>query len=313
MEPLTDMPSVPRREIVMGVDWAFGSIDYKILRNMGYHYAIRYAVPTIQGKCITHAEVLSAFVAGVDIGLVYETTGQTWRGGYAQGVIDAQNMARVLNNLGAPYSVAGYHAVDENVPSDMMHVVLNWVQGLRTGMEPYRVGVYGQASVMNAVHVAYPDVFLWQTLAWSGNQTWPFNDLLQAGSKKIGGVDVDIDSSYNQYWGQWYSDPAKQPYGRTERDVVTGCIPPETNLPVTFMPGGMSTCVLYFDTASTAGKPQKVRVAFHSQSLGYKQIEEVTLDNSSPRYIVMQQRDVNAVSFSTHYAESVTDIAYAIY
>lgn len=313
IEPLAGMPDVATSRSVRGGDWFTGTMNYKTYRSLGYDFAIRYAVPSIPGKCVTRAEINSAFVSGVDIGLVYETTGATWRGGYTQGVIDAHSMKTALDTLGAPYSVAGYHAVDEQVRQDMTHVCLDWVRGLRTGMEPYRTGVYGQASIMNAIHNEYPDVFLWQTPAWSNGQTWPFNDLEQELQSTVDGVRIDVDSAFSPYWGQWYSDPSKQPYGRIERDMISGIIPPESNVPVVFMPGGMSMCILYFDTAATDGKSQKIRVAFHSESLGYKQIEEVTLNTASPRQIVMQQRDINAISFSTHYNETVQDIAYAIY
>lgn len=201
---------MPQQAISQGLDFVPAMPDYKAFAKTGYHFAIRYVVPSIPGKMVGAAEIASAHSFGVDVGFVYETSGTTWQGGSAAGDADGTAARDAMSSIHVPAGCVCYHAVDSQVPDSELSIVLDWVSGLVAKMPPYHVGIYGQYSVMRAVHAAYPTMPLWQTPAWSNGLVFSPLTLWQGQQATINGITGDVDLLYVKEWGQW-SATSNQP------------------------------------------------------------------------------------------------------
>lgn len=295
-----------------GADWVPGNMPYGVFRQQGLKFAMRYVVPSIPGKMITSEEVRNAHSWGVDLGFIYETTGRTWDGGYDAGVRDGVAAASALRTLGAPQSCAAYHAVDMQVGQAVIGTVMDWVRGLITGMRPYRTGLYGQLLVVDYAAAIYPQVFRWQTEAWSSGQISPNADMLQLGSASIAGIDTDVDVAYVPHFGQWYANPSQQPPALHGDDMISGELTPVDIVGYPFPEGSATTVSLYTDTGLVADEPQSVRVALFSKAKGYSQIETVELHTAAPFSMLMQEHDVCAVSFKRTTADGNHVIGFSV-
>lgn len=305
---VSQVPSVTKH----GGDWVPPGMDYGLYRRQGMQFAMRYVVPSIAGKCVTLPEIKDAHAAGVDIGFVYETTGTTWNGGYDAGLADAFTASSVLGRLGVPKTCAVYHAVDVQVGQQVMSTVMEWVRGLLDGMRPYRAGVYGQYLVVASAGALYPHVLTWQTKAWSGASIYPRTDLLQLGTSRMSGIDIDIDIAYVPFFGQWTADPANQPPALNGEDMISGTLDPIDTQGRPFPAGSATTVAVFADTGLMAGAAQKVRVALYSDTHGWSQIVDVDLQHAVPYVIKFAEHDVSAVSFSRKTGDGSETIGFSI-
>lgn len=296
-----------------GGDWVPAGMPYAEFRKLGYTFALRYVVPQIQGKLVTIQEIAAAHKAGVDVGFIYETSGTTWQGGRNSGLADGELARKVLIALGAPYSVACYHAVDSQALPGQIHTVQDWLEGVMTGMAPYQTGVYGEFDVVEMARANYPHVLRWQTKAWSEGRISQSAHMLQLGATDIGGFQFDIDVAYTPMFGQWYADQRKQPDNLTGDGMIVGFVPPVTKVPVPFRAGGFTTLALYCDTGLSGNQEQKVRVAIHSHGKAYSQIHDQVILNATPQVITFTEMDVDAVSFERLVNDGSAEIGYSIY
>jgi glycoside hydrolase-like protein len=304
--------SHPELIVPSGGDWVTPGMNYAEFRRAGHTFAMRYAVPSIAGKSITRAEVDSAHKAGVDIGLIYETTGQTWQGGAIAGQKDGRAARAALAALGAPWTVACYHAVDSQVADNEISTAMAWLKAVSDAMKPWRTGVYGQYSVIETAHANYPSIYRWQTQAWSSGHVSQWADILQLGTSVIGGIKLDIDLAYIPQFGQWYADPSKQHIPTPEDDVISGTIQPMDKVAVPIPAIAPSSIMLYVDLGLYANDVQRVRVAMHSAAKGYSQIVNETLSTSAPLTITFEEHDVNAVSLARDAGSGVAPIGFCI-
>lgn len=294
-----------------GGDWVEHGMDYKLYRDHGYTFAIRYIVPSIPGKLIGLGEIEAAHRNDVDVLFVYETSGTTWRGGYDAGYVDAVTARRELQRLGAPHSVACYHAIDEQVWDTSIATAMKWLTGIRDGMKPYRAGIYAQFSVVRAAHHALPDVFRWQTQAWSDNQVDSSVDILQLNQTMLGGIEFDIDLAYTGRCGEWYNNPAYQP-GSEETDMtIFNEAVAMDKITVPFPAGVYSSIMLGCDVGLFGNQPQKIRVAMHSAAKGYD-VQVIEVGTNVPVEVNFTERDVNQVSFARDVGDGEGIIGIAI-
>lgn len=298
--------------VLHGADWVAPGMSYKRFREQGLSFAIRYAVPSIAGKMIDLREVAQAHAAGVDIVLVYETSGATWEGGYSAGYADGVAAYAALRSLGAPYTAACYHAVDSPVPDAQMPVCRAWLDGVIHGMSRYRTGVYGEYSVVEMAASSFPHALRWQTKAWSGGSISPKADILQLGSNSLFGINVDIDVAYTSHIGQWYANPVQQPPSLTGEDMISGQIPSHAVTGVAVPEGSATKVLLYADTGLMGDEAQKVRVAVWSKAKRYSQITEVTINAADPIPVSFLEHDVMAVSFSRGETDGLHDVSFVI-
>lgn len=215
---------VTRQEIARGADWFIGAMDYAAFRRAGYTFAMRYAVPGIDGKMISAAEIHRAHAEGISIGLIYETTGLTWTGGKTQGRIDGLAAKDALISLSAPDIVACYFAIDSNVTYAEMGTVIDYLDAADSAIEPYQMGVYGQFSVIEEVYSKIPHAVLWQTAAWSNGLVSLEADIFQDSQTTLLGVDIDTDSLFDEDAGLWHPPtmpvPQPQPKGLPDMFLV---------------------------------------------------------------------------------------------
>lgn len=214
--------------IARGADWFSGTMPYPAFKHAGYSFAMRYAVTSIPGKMITAAEIADAHNAGVAVGFIYETSGDSWTGGSGAGKADGEAAKSALQSVGAPDTVACYLAIDSPVADTQLSVVLDYLASAEMAMAPYRIGVYGQYSVMAAVDKIYPAACLWQTVAWSGGLVYPNLNMFQDDQTSLLGIQVDTDSLFKKDSGLWdpTASPVPSPQPKEDTDMfivhVTG-------------------------------------------------------------------------------------------
>ena len=193
------------------------AVQAAALRRDGRTFALRYAV-TKGGDSLSHAELATLHAAGLDVGVIYETTGNAALQGSAAGSVFGTRAAGALRTLGAPEGTAVYLAeTDFDVQPQDFAAVRGFysVASQVILLAGYRCGVYGGYRAMLAVSTLA--VLRWQTYAWSGGQWAPGVALQQYGNGvALHGLTVDLDRALSDDWGQWRAQP--QPHPHTEED-----------------------------------------------------------------------------------------------
>jgi len=141
-------------------------------------------------------EVKELLRAGIQIGIVWEETAGAMNGGFGVGQRAARMVQSALPARGfhEPYP-AIYFAVDYDWQGDVG--VLSCLSGAASVIGPDLVGIYGSYRVCNAAKQHWVKKFqghhlyLWQTLAWSGNDVIPGADLYQGDGFAWGGHPSD--------------------------------------------------------------------------------------------------------------------------
>jgi hypothetical protein len=295
-----------------GGDYVSDAMNYPLFRSYGCTFAMRYAVRDIPGKMITRREIDTAHKAGVDIGLIYETTGTTWRGGYNAGLLEGAVSKAAMADLGAPGSVACYHTIDEEVPGKDLPLAMEWLRAIAEARKPYRTGVYGQFSVIEAANSLDPSIYRWQTEAWSGTEVSMHTDILQLGTANVGGINIDVDLAYCNAFGQWYANPAYQKIPGKDNAMPSGPIPPMSTVSLPLAGLSWTSVTLYCDTGLYENAPQHVRVAMYSAAKKYSQIVDYTLTTSEPHVLAFEERDVVALSFHRGATHGEGTVGYAV-
>lgn len=175
------------------------------IKAAGYAGVIRYLAywdpANPNPKIITASELAGYRQAGIPVAFVWETSAGAALGGYAVGLAHAQAAHALLNSLGVPASVPVYYAVDTQISFGAIPVILDYFRGVKAGsVRP--VGVYGQASVLDAVGTAGVASYFWQTMAWSAGVISARAMMVQVvGGSKLTDTDVNIVSVSD--WGQY--------------------------------------------------------------------------------------------------------------
>lgn len=298
--------------IPSGGDWVSSGMNYKEFRNAGHAFAIRYAVPSIAGKMVTRGEIALAHDAGIDICLVYEVNGTSWEGGQRNGAIDGHQARLALESLGAPETVACYHAVDSQVSEGQINTCMEWLRAVRDNMVPFRTGVYGQYSVIEAAYTLDSSIYRWQTQAWSSARVSQHVDILQLGSQSFDGINIDLDVAYTNRIGQWYANPNSQPIPASEDHMITGQVAPLETVSIPVPPLSPTYIMLMCDVGLFAGAAQKVRVAVRSKAKGWSQIIDQALTTADSTTITFKETDVDAVSLSRSPEDGAAPVGFAI-
>ncbi len=154
------------------------------IKAAGKSFVMRYT------KDATRAELAADRAAGIETGLVFETTGTDFTGGWAQGAADAKLCQQQLASLGVPNAPA-YFAIDQGT-TDFAGVIA-YFQGICATLGKPRVGAYGSDAVVTAVMNAGAATYFWQTYAWSSGMLNPKVHLYQYDNgQSIGGYGVDF-------------------------------------------------------------------------------------------------------------------------
>lgn len=165
---------------------------------------VRYIGTSGRGKNLTRVEASAMHEAGVPIGLVYEEGAGWMLEGFNAGVVaarralaDAEACGVVVRNV--------YFACDVDITTGaQMQAVADCLDGAATILGISRVGVYGEADVIDMMLSERHATWGWQTKAWSGGRLSERAHLLQQiGYVYPGGVQCDRNTVLKSDWGQW--------------------------------------------------------------------------------------------------------------
>ncbi|HEU0241233.1 MAG TPA: glycoside hydrolase domain-containing protein [Micromonosporaceae bacterium] len=197
-----------------GVDFANPRPSGAALKAAGKHFVIRYTSPNTTAnprKRLTAAEVKNYRSAGLDIGLVWETSTDRATQGRAAGVADAHAAETVRRALGIPSSVAQYF-VAQDQPDITGPQVVAYFQGVASAITLARTGAYAGYSVTKYLFDHRLITYGWQTYAWS-NGLWDPRAQVQQyhNGVQVAGVTVDLCRAMVTHWGQWAADSTEPP------------------------------------------------------------------------------------------------------
>lgn len=179
---------------IRGLDYAYGRPNYAELHRQGYRFVMRYLSSSPNAhpnnKDLDPAELKAILRAGLDIGLVWETSANEAMRGYAQGQADARNAKAEADRDGL-HDIPIYFAVD--FPAAGPEVV-QYFRGVVSVLGKARTGVYGGYNVVSYLFARGVVTYYWQTLAWSAGRVHPHIHIYQSGvPRTIAGVNADPD------------------------------------------------------------------------------------------------------------------------
>lgn len=192
------------------VDYSWGRPGGAALRAAGKAAAIRYLLDDGQGgKGLDASEVADLHAHGVGIVACLEISADGWRGGHDGGVKHGQLAAQQMAALGFPADRPCYFCVDRNTTPADYPAVDAYLAGCAQGIgSAARVGVYGEADVVDHCWTAKSAAHFWQTYAWSAGRISPNAEILQyLNGQTLNGAAVDLDRAMVRDYGQWPKPP----------------------------------------------------------------------------------------------------------
>lgn len=186
------------------LDYSAGWPAPAAIRAGGYVGVVRYIGTAGHPKNLTRAEAQAMLAAGIPVGLVYELTAGWMLAGRAAGAAAAA--AAIADAEHCKVGVrCVYFACDVDVmTSGQMGAVEQCLAGAAGVLGLDRVGVYGEADVIDACLSGRHARKGWQTRAWSGGRLSARAHLLQQiGYVYPGGVQCDHSTVLRTDWGQW--------------------------------------------------------------------------------------------------------------
>lgn len=165
---------------------------------------VRYIGTPGRGKNLGQAEAHAMAAAGIPIGLVYEDGARWMLNGAPAGARAARAALVDATSCGVGVRCV-YFACDVDVTSaEQMAAVERCLDGAAGVLGLERVGVYGEADVIDACLSGKHATWGWQTRAWSGGRMSELAHLLQQiGYVYPGGVQADRSTVLKADWGQW--------------------------------------------------------------------------------------------------------------
>jgi MYXO-CTERM domain-containing protein len=188
---------------ISGCDYSFARPAPSSLVSMGYHFAARYlSGDPGSGKDITASEASGLEAAGLDIVLVWETTGMDATSGYNQGVSDATGAKSEAASVGEPATRPIYFAIDFDATSADASSINAYFQGVASVLGVSRTGVYGGYYIVDELFNAGLIKWAWQTYAWSGG-SWDSRAQVRQTQNGVDGDQLDADEGMAADYGQW--------------------------------------------------------------------------------------------------------------
>lgn len=204
-----------------GVDYSGGRPGGAAIKAAGFSFACRYVfdgAPQLPEKLLTAAEASDLIANGVAVVSNWEAAADNARGGFSQGVSDAQGANANHLTAGGPTGAPIYFSVDYDAPESDQAAINAYFQGVASVIGLNRTGVYGGYWVVKRLFDAGLVTWGWQTEAWSGDPAGlapagpdgdyldPRCQILQRNSEgfvNIGGVQCDINDAMTLNFGQW--------------------------------------------------------------------------------------------------------------
>ena len=188
---------------ISGCDYSFARPSPASLVSMGYHFAARYlSGDPGGGKDITASEANALTAAGLDVVLVWETTGTDAQNGYNAGVSDAQAAKSEAVSVGQPSTRPIYFALDWDETSAEAGAVDEYFKGVASVLGLSRTGAYGGYYAVDQLFNSGLITYGWQTYAWSGG-AWDSRAQLRQTQNGVDGDQLDDDLGMVADYGQW--------------------------------------------------------------------------------------------------------------
>jgi uncharacterized protein (TIGR03382 family) len=188
---------------ISGCDYSFARPAPSSLVSMGYQFAARYlSGDPSSGKDITASEASGLTGAGLDIVLVWETSGTDATSGYNQGVSDATAAKSEAATVGQPTTRPIYFAVDFDADSSDASSINAYFQGVASVIGLSRTGIYGGYYIVNELFNEGLVTFGWQTYAWSDG-SWDSRAQLRQTQNGVDDDQLDADEGMVADFGQY--------------------------------------------------------------------------------------------------------------
>ncbi len=190
--------------MVQVLDYSAGFPGAAAIRAAGYAGAVRYIGFPGRRKCTTAAELADFTAHGLGMAPVFEDTLTTWRSGRAGGARSAVTARTHGLAIGFTEWQRYYFAIDQDVvTSGEFDLMLDYLRGCGDVLGgPSRVGVYGEADVIDRARAAGVAGLFWQTAAWSRGRHTTCDLFQHVGTVYVGGVACDVNDVHSLAWGQ---------------------------------------------------------------------------------------------------------------
>ena len=193
-----------------GVDYSFARPSPATLRADGFGFVARY-LSGVAGKDITRGEADTLIAHGLDVVVVWETTGTDVLFGYGQGAADARAAEAEARAVGQPAGRPIYFAIDFDAQPSQQGVIDAYFDGVASVIGRDRAGAYAGIGPISRLFDAGKIKWGWQTYAWSGGRWDGRAQLRQVLNGILGGA-ADKDQAVAADFGQWGSKaPAPPP------------------------------------------------------------------------------------------------------
>lgn len=214
-KPHPNPQPTPMRPI-LGCDYVAGPSP-ALLKTADVRFVGRYISTPGNPKNLTLAEKNALHASGIEIVVIFETTGQTALGGTKAARSDAALAAEAIRQLAIPKDVAIYFAVDYDAtdydPSQpeskttarkKLGPVANYFAALNEELAGRPVGGYGGFYTIERLFDAGLIAYGMQAYAWSGGR-WDGRAHIEQyqNGARIGGSNVDLDRAVQAHFGQW--------------------------------------------------------------------------------------------------------------
>ena len=207
--------------MIVDYAWGYHPGHAKALAKAGVTGVLRYCSRD-PNKDISSFEVKELKAAGIQIGLVYETSADWMLGGYARGVTAGTEALLRAKKAGLTPGIL-YLGADFDVSAAQQS---NIDDAIRGGNTVVSCGIYGGYNTVKRALDSGATVHAWQTSAWSHN-LWDQRAVLQQYSNGhiISGLAVDYNRAVSTNWGQWvgggvHSSPPKPPTAPSSKTFV---------------------------------------------------------------------------------------------
>lgn len=188
------------------LDSAFPRWTIAELKAAGIVAVFRYLAFKPNGKVIEKPEYDGYIANGIAVGLVWESSGHSFTGGYAVGYVEGAEARKQARLLGHPDDRPLYTAYDVGaLPSQ---VIMDYQRGFNDGAGPSGAqGVYGDVAIGHALLDAGRCSVFWQTNArgWPGDRVdSPRAVMIQRYAQVVPGVtgSYDVDDVFAADFGQ---------------------------------------------------------------------------------------------------------------
>ncbi|MBB5153288.1 glycoside hydrolase domain-containing protein [Saccharopolyspora phatthalungensis] len=191
------------------------------VRAAGFDFVIRYVGTPGRPKNITAGEYRDMTTNGVGVALIFENRAGDALAGRAAGARNARAALDNANSFGWPADRPIYMAVDQDITTEsQMRTVVEYLRGAGDVLGVEKVGVYGEADVVDRAQRDGVARWFWQTKAWSRKRISPHAHVVQqTETVRVDGVECNINTTSRPDIGQ-HPRPREQDVQPDERNAL---------------------------------------------------------------------------------------------